>query len=167
MTNLEALLNGVKHLEPVDLSASHGPSEIWVRPLSSHEAGLVERMKIQGIRTDVKVDGASVNAAPVVDDVSLLMEKQHQARITTVQFGLSHSGETCTYEQASELPAPWVEGMALVIQRISGMRDPEESFRGPQGVDGAGADAGDGDVGPIPDRDSSGGDAGGADSVTA
>ena len=167
MTNLEALLNGVKHLEPVDLSASHGPSEIWVRPLSSHEAGLVERMKIQGIRTDVKVDGASVNAAPVVEDVSLLMEKQHQARITTVQFGLSHSGETCTYEQAAELPAPWVEALAQVIQRISGMRDPEESFRDPQGVDGGGADAGDGDVGPIPGGDSPGGDPGGVDSVTA
>ena len=112
MSQLEALKNGIRHLEPVDLSASHGPSEIWVRPLSSREAGLVERMKIQGFRTDVKVDGASVNAAPVVDDVSLLMEKQHQARITTVQFGLSHSGETCSYEQAAELPAPWVEALA-------------------------------------------------------
>ena len=167
MSQLEALKNGIRHLEPVDLSASHGPSEIWVRPLSSHEAGLVERMKIQGIRTDVKVDGISVNAAPVVEDVSLLMEKQHQARITTVQFGLSHSGETCSYEQAAELPASWVEALAQVIQRISGMRDPEESFRGPQGVDGAGPDAGDGDAGPVPDRGSPGGDPGGVDSVTA
>ncbi len=38
MSQLEALLNGVKHLEPVDLSRMRGPARVLVRPLGGAEA---------------------------------------------------------------------------------------------------------------------------------
>ena len=138
-----------------------------VRPLSSAEAGRVERMKLQGIRADVTVDGMSVNAAPVVDDISVLLEKQHQARITTVQFGLSHSGEDWTYEQAGQMPAAWVEALARVVQRISGIQDQEDTFRGNAGMGRVGQNGGHEDAPDVPGRDTSREDAGGPDATPA
>ena len=167
MGQLEALLNGIHHLEPVDLSAHNGPKDVMVRPLSSAEAGRVEQMKLQGIRADVTVDGMSVNAAPVVDDISVLLEKQHQARITTVQFGLSHSGEDWTYEQAGQMPAAWVEALARVVQRISGIQDQEDTFRDGAGMGRVGQNGGHEDAPDVPSRDTACSNSGGDDTAPA
>ena len=158
---LVALLNGIHHLEPVDLSAHNGPKDVMVRPLSSAEAGRVEQMKLQGIRADVQVEGAAVNATPVVEDISLLLEKQRQARVITVQFGLSHSGEECTYEQARQMPAAWVEALARVVQRISGIQDQEDTFRDGAGMGRVGQNGGHEDAPDVPGRDTAREDAGG------
>ena len=155
MGQLEALLNGIHHLEPVDLSAHNSPKDVMVRPLSSAEAGRVEQMKLQGIRADVQVEGVAVNPTPVVEDISLLLEKQHQSRVMTVQFGLSHRGEECTYEQARQMPAAWV------VQRISGIQDQEDTFRDGAGMGRVGQNGGHEDAPDVPGRDTAREDAGG------
>ena len=126
-----------------------------VRPLSSAEAGRVEQMKLQGIRADVQVEGVAVNPTPVVEDISLLLEKQHQSRVMTVQFGLSHRGEECTYEQARQMPAAWV------VQRISGIQDQEDTFRDGAGMGRGGQNGGHEDAPDVPGRDTAREDAGG------
>ena len=138
-----------------------------VRPLSSAEAGRVEQMKLQGIRADVQVEGVAVNPTPVVEDISLLLEKQHQSRVMTVQFGLSHGGEECTYEQAGQMPAARVEALARVVQRISGIQVQEDTFRDGAGMGRVGQNGGHEDAPDVPSRDSAREDAGGPDTAPA
>ena len=153
MSQLQALLNGTNHLEAVDLSGWGGPAEVLVRPLSGWEAASVERTMLRGMSAEVKADEPVTSARPLVTDLGELMESQKLARVQTVEYGLSHSGETCTPEQAAQLPSTWVDALYQAICRISGMESAEDSFRGSSGVDGTGEDGGDGDAAAEPERD--------------
>lgn len=170
MSQLEALLNGIHHLEPVDLSPWNGPSEVLVRPLSGPEASQMEWMTLKGMGAVADMQGPSFNARPTIDDLGALLENQRLARVKTVEFGLSHSGETCTPEQAGQLPSPWIDALAEVIYRVSGMRNPDEdldSFRGPAGAAGIGEDGRGVDAAAVPGGDSAGADPEGPDAVAA
>ena len=76
MSQLEALLNGVKHLEPVDLSRMGGPACVLVRPLGGAEAAQVEGMMFWGMSAEVSLDRAAV---PAVTDFSRFLEGQKLA----------------------------------------------------------------------------------------
>ena len=162
------LLHGTKHLEPVDLSAWNGPDTVLVRPLNDAEATQVEREMMAGMRASTTVDGPRVNAAPQIDDLGAVMEGQKVARAKAVAYALSHSGEVCELEEVRSLPTTWVEALARVVYRISGISTgDEDSFRVELGVDGTGAVDGQDDAGVGPSGDTSGTEPAGADQAPA
>ena len=166
---LESLLqHGTKHREPVDLSELNGPEDVMVRPLSAAEASEVEREMMTGMKASTTVDGPRVNATPMIDDLGVLMDAQKTAKVKAVAYALSHSGETCQLEQARQLPSTWIDALARVVFRISGISSgDEDSFRVGLGVDGSGEEDGSGDVGAVAGGDPSGADAGGPDQAPA
>ncbi len=167
MGQLEALLNGVNHLEPVDLSPWGGPAEVLVRPLSSPEAGRVDAIRLGKLRSQVHLEGAQAQANPIIEDMGAFLEKQREARAYAVACGLSHSGDICTLEQVSQMPAPWIEALATTILRISGVEYQEESFRDLPGAQADGGDMGDGDAPTKPERDTASPKPAGVDSPSA
>ena len=169
MSQLEALLHGISHLEPVDLLDWSGP-EVKVRPLSASEAAQVERDMVRGMVAEAGViAGNAANARPVITDLGLLMAGQKQASIKAVAFGLTHSGETCTEEQAARLPAPWADALSRTVFRISGMDlgDSLDFFRDAPGMDGAGENGGRGDAAPVPSGAAPGPEPAGIDQASA
>lgn len=144
MSQLDALLNGTQYLEPVGLSDLNGPEEVLVRPLSDAEAGQVDRIRLKGLKGNYDEDSGKITSE--VEDVGTFIEQQHRSRIQTVAFGLSHSGDTCSYDQAAKLPTTWARRLADAIGRISGMAR-EETFRS-----GDDQESGNGNAGLRPER---------------
>lgn len=164
MSQLDALLRGLEHLEPVNLSTWGGPAEVLVRPLSGWEAAGVQRTMSRGMSAEVNMDGLYLAISrPAVHDFSEFVEAQDLARVQAVEYGLSHSGETCTPEQAAQIPAPWVNALAAVVLRVSGFQDREDSFLRPPETEGAGAGCREGDAALRPERHSAGPRSVGAD----
>ena len=161
MGQLEALLNGINHLEPVDLSQWGGPAEVLVRPLSGWEAAGVERALLGGIKAEVI--GNMANAQPSIENLGEFLESQKLANVQAVQYGLSHSGDVCTPEQAAQLPATWVDALYQVVHRISGLESREDSFRGVPGAPADGGDVGYGDASSEPERGTSSSEPAGVD----
>lgn len=167
MGQLEALLSGIRHLEPVDLSPWGGPIEVLVRPLSGWEAAGVERTMLRGMSAEVNRDEAVATARPLVRDLGELMESQKLAKVQAVEYGLSHSGDVCTPEQAAQLPATWVDALYQVVHRISGMESRKDSFRGVPGAQADGGDMGYGDAAVEPERDTTSPQPAGVDTSSA
>ena len=167
MSQLEALLNGINHLEPVDLSPWGGPDRVWLRPLSGPEAGRVDAIRLAALKSQVSLEGQSAQAHPIIEDMGAFLEKQREGRIFAVSCALSHSGETCALDQAGRLPATWTEALADVVFRISGLESADDSFRGAPGMDGVGADGGIGDVAAVSGRNAGGGVPGRVDAPPA
>ena len=140
MGQLEALLNGARHLEPVALTRFGGPAALSVRPLSAAEATRIEVLMVTGLGAELEVaNGQMVNSKPFINDLALLIESQKRAKVVAVAFALSHSGETCSEEQADGLPSQWLDELARTVFRISGINGgSEETFRVTSGMDGVG-----------------------------
>ena len=157
------LLHGTKHRQAVDLSQWDGPLEVLVRPLNASEASEVELEMMTGMKASATVNGASVNAAPVIDDLGTLMEAQRMAKVKAVAYALSHSGENCDLEQAKGLPSTWIDELARVVYRISGLQSgDDDSFRVSVGVDGTGQVNGGDDAGLGPSGNTPGAEPAGA-----
>ena len=135
MSQLEALLNGIKHLETVDLSPLGGPSQVSVRPLSSPEAGQVDAIRMATLKSQVEMTGQTAQAHPIIENMGEFLAKQWQARVYAVACGLSHSEENCSVDQASTFPSKWVDALADVVFRISGLEATDDSFREDEGMD--------------------------------
>lgn len=69
MSQLEAMLHGMNHLETVDLSAHNGPEEVRVRPLSSAEASKVESAMVKGLGAEATIS-AGLWSTPVPSSIT-------------------------------------------------------------------------------------------------
>ena len=163
MGQKEALLQGKNHLESVDLSGVGGNESVMVRPITEVEAGIVQSIQQKGL--SAPIDLATNTATATLNDLGEYMQQLSAARVQGVAFGLSHSEETWTVEEAGQLPANQTRVLYNAICRISGIRIPTPvedtaeatSKSGDEpvdGVDGPGPGAGDDDAGVL-----SGGDA--------
>ena len=167
MSQLQALLNGIKHLEVVDLSPLGGPTEVMVRPLSSPEAGQVEAIRMATLKSQVEMTGASAQAHPIIEDMGAFLAKQREAKTYAVSCGLSHSDETCTVKDAGLLPSTWIDALAEVVYRISGLESTDDSFRVDAGMDGVGENGRNDLVAPFPSWSPPGGEPAGVDAPPA
>lgn len=121
MSQKDALLNGKNYLEEVDLSEIGG-GVVMVRPITEPEAGKVQAIQQRGL--SAPIDLATNTATATLDDLGVYMEQLSEARVQAVAFGLSHSDETWTAEEAGQLPAPQIRKLYDAICRISGIRIP-------------------------------------------
>lgn len=165
MSQKDALLNGAKHLEPVNLSLVGGPGEVFVRPITELEAGKISAIQQQGLSSIINIDDPKPTAE--IQDLGQYMENMAKARVQTVAFGLTHSNEQWTVEDAGTLPKPQIQALYAVIQRLSGLRTPviegetseEASFpveNGDSERPGIGSDDRDDDAPVGPGRDATG-----------
>ena len=148
-----ALLEGTQYLEAVHLKRPDGETvEAQVRPLSSREAAEVEALSKQGLQGPVNEQGKmQVNV-----DVGKFQNQQWKADVRAVAHGLSHGEEKWTDDEVAGLLPTWVNQLASVVRRISGVERPSvASFRvvgdGAGEVNGGGRD---GDAGAEPGGDS-------------
>jgi hypothetical protein len=144
-----ALLEGTRYLEAVRLKKPNGEAlEVQVRPLSSREAAEVEALSKQG-KMQVNVD------------VGRFQNQQWKADVRAVAYGLSHGEEKWSDDEVAGLLPTWVNQLASVVRRISGVERPSvASFRVVgDGAAEAGGGGGDGDAGAEPGGGAPGPDA--------
>lgn len=156
----KAVLNGIKHREPVDLvhPSTGEPFQVIVRPLTDGEAALIKAIQSAGLNFETSPQEMAKGAMKVRGDLSKMQQQQAAAMRKAIALALCMEEKWSEEEIATHWPPGWAAQVGDVVYRITGMNEAPEAVRQFREVSGGDATADSGGVGDSPDADGTGPD---------
>lgn len=139
----KAIIMGTKHRSPVTLKSPNGTEEytVYVRPLSSGEAEIIHALNAAGMKmkgnprsSGLVIPGGAGPASKQMDmtveaDVEEMTRNQLKAKQKAVSVALCMEESWSEKEIAQHWPAAWVDEVAKVVYRISGIETDKSEVR--------------------------------------
>ena len=119
------VLNGIKHVETVEVEYNGEKYEIDIRPLRHSEAAVIQGILSKGLKVKTSGKGKHVATESVDIDMEQMIKARYEAQLKASAMGTVDPAWTEQTIDEQWLPE-WIVQVGDAVMRISGIGNPEE-----------------------------------------